>query len=143
MKIFSLNNTVGTHSCIHTYRHTHVREHTHTHAHTLDFQEDLLVCLRQSLANLPDYMFINLCLSNCQTRMTIECTTPVVYLDFVHTHNTELNVPPLWYIFTSCTQAHAQHTHTHTHTHTCKHTNTTHMPFSAGTKRCVVQQALT
>ena len=34
MKIFSLNNAVATHSCIHTYRHTHTRARTHTHAHT-------------------------------------------------------------------------------------------------------------
>ena len=60
---------------------------------------------------------LNVYQSNCQTRMTVECATPVVHLDFVHTHNTQLNVPLLWYIFTSYTQAHAQQTHTHIQTH--------------------------
>ena len=60
--------------------------------------------------------------------MTVECTNPVVYLDFVHT-STQLNVPLLWYILTSCTHGRkgTRVTHTRTHIQTHKCTSTTHM----------------
>ena len=95
-----------THTHTDTHSHTHTHTHTHTRTHTLDFQEDMLVvfsnplpicqtnclsiCVYQ-IARLERLLNVHSCsiytLTSCtHTTHAIECTTLVVYLDFVHAH---------------------------------------------------------